>query len=203
MAILHHYPFCPHSRFVRLSLAEIGLEPELQRGAALGAPDRVPGHQPGRARRPCSSTSEARRAGRRRSSRNISTRRAGSASAAAACCPTAPAAAGRGAPAARLVPRQVPRGGHGLSGHREDLQALHAARAGGGPPDMSAIRAARTNVRYHLKYIGYLIATRNWLAGDRSDLCGSRGGGPSLAAWIISATCHGTRTRRRRTGTRG
>ncbi len=29
-----------------------------------------------------------------------------------------------------------------------------------------AIRAARTNVRYHLHYIGYLIAGRNWLAGD-------------------------------------
>jgi glutathione S-transferase len=39
--------------------------------------------------------------------------------------------------------------------------------AGGGPPDMNAIRAARTNVRHHLKYIGYLSATRNWLAGER------------------------------------
>ena len=37
---------------------------------------------------------------------------------------------------------------------------------GGGPPDMHAIRAARTNVRYHLKYIGYLIARRRWIAGD-------------------------------------
>ena len=33
-----------------------------------------------------------------------------------------------------------------------------AAEPGGGPPDMSAIRAARTNLRYHLHYIGYLIA---------------------------------------------
>ena len=41
-----------------------------------------------------------------------------------------------------------------------------APEIGGGPPDMNAIRAARSNVRYHLKYIGYLIATRNWLAGD-------------------------------------
>jgi glutathione S-transferase len=32
---------------------------------------------------------------------------------------------------------------------------------------MNAIRAARTNVRHHLKYIGYLSATRNWLAGER------------------------------------
>lgn len=36
---------------------------------------------------------------------------------------------------------------------------------GGGAPDMAAIRAARTNVRYHLKYIGFLITKRNWLAG--------------------------------------
>ncbi|HEX2724979.1 MAG TPA: glutathione S-transferase domain-containing protein, partial [Beijerinckiaceae bacterium] len=38
--------------------------------------------------------------------------------------------------------------------------------AGGGPPDTSAIRAARSNIRYHLDYIGYLMAGRNWLAGD-------------------------------------
>ncbi|HYF52951.1 MAG TPA: glutathione S-transferase family protein [Salinarimonas sp.] len=38
---------------------------------------------------------------------------------------------------------------------------------GGGPPDMNAVRAARANVRHHLKYIGYLVSTRNWLAGER------------------------------------
>jgi glutathione S-transferase len=32
---------------------------------------------------------------------------------------------------------------------------------------MGAIRAGRTNIRYHLKYIGYLIGQRNWLAGDQ------------------------------------
>jgi glutathione S-transferase len=37
---------------------------------------------------------------------------------------------------------------------------------GGGAPDMEAIRAARSNVRYHLHYIGHLIGARNWLAGD-------------------------------------
>ena len=40
------------------------------------------------------------------------------------------------------------------------------AEMGGGAPDMAGIRAARTNIRYHLRYIGYLIASRNWLAGD-------------------------------------
>jgi glutathione S-transferase len=38
---------------------------------------------------------------------------------------------------------------------------------GGGPPDTEAIRAARINVRYHLAYIGWLVRTRNWLAGDQ------------------------------------
>jgi glutathione S-transferase len=41
------------------------------------------------------------------------------------------------------------------------------AEEGGGPPDMNAIRAARANIRYHLKYVGYLIGQRNWLAGDQ------------------------------------
>lgn len=38
--------------------------------------------------------------------------------------------------------------------------------AGGGPPDMNAIRAARTNIRYHLRYIGWLTGQRKWMAGD-------------------------------------
>lgn len=38
---------------------------------------------------------------------------------------------------------------------------------GGGPPDMELIRAAKNNVRYHLSYIGWLARTRNFLAGDR------------------------------------
>ncbi len=42
-----------------------------------------------------------------------------------------------------------------------------AAEAGGGAPDMDVVRAARANIRYHLRYIGYLTAQRNWLAGDK------------------------------------
>ena len=38
---------------------------------------------------------------------------------------------------------------------------------GGGPPDTDAIRAARANIRYHLAYIGWLVSTRDWLAGER------------------------------------
>jgi glutathione S-transferase len=38
---------------------------------------------------------------------------------------------------------------------------------GGGAPDMDLVRAARANIRYHLRYIGYLLGARKWLAGDR------------------------------------
>jgi glutathione S-transferase len=41
---------------------------------------------------------------------------------------------------------------------------------GGGPPDTDAMRAARHNIRYHLAYIGWLVRTRDWLAGDRMSL---------------------------------
>jgi glutathione S-transferase len=41
---------------------------------------------------------------------------------------------------------------------------------GGGPPDTEVMRAARTNIRYHLAYIGWLVQTRDWLAGERLSL---------------------------------
>ena len=42
--------------------------------------------------------------------------------------------------------------------------------AGGGPPDAAAIRAARANIRYHMRYVGYLLARRNCLAGKELSL---------------------------------
>jgi glutathione S-transferase len=41
------------------------------------------------------------------------------------------------------------------------------AGSGGGAPDMETLRAAKTNIRYHLAYIGWLSRTRDWLAGDK------------------------------------
>jgi len=38
---------------------------------------------------------------------------------------------------------------------------------GGGPPEADVIRAAVANIRYHLAYIGWLVRTRDWLAGER------------------------------------
>lgn len=39
-------------------------------------------------------------------------------------------------------------------------------KAGGGAPNMNAVRAALGKVRPHLEYIGTLTDDRNWLAGD-------------------------------------
>ena len=36
---------------------------------------------------------------------------------------------------------------------------------GGGPPDSGTIRAARANLKHHMKYLSRLAASRNWLAG--------------------------------------
>jgi glutathione S-transferase len=40
-------------------------------------------------------------------------------------------------------------------------------KQGGGAPDIDAIRAALANIRYHLAYIGWLLRSRDWLAGPR------------------------------------
>ena len=47
------------------------------------------------------------------------------------------------------------------------LKPLMPAEMGGGSPDSSAIRAARANIRQHMKYTNWLAGTRNWLAGPR------------------------------------
>ena len=53
---------------------------------------------------------------------------------------------------------------------------------GGGPPDTDALRAARHNIRYHLAYIGWLVGTRDWLAGDRLSLADLAAAGHLSAA---------------------
>ena len=60
------------------------------------------------------------------------------------------------------------RGGLGPAGHRAHLQALHVLRArAAARRTWNSIRAAKANVRYHLQYIGWLVGTRNFLAGER------------------------------------
>ncbi|MEW5423273.1 glutathione S-transferase family protein [Amorphus sp. 3PC139-8] len=41
------------------------------------------------------------------------------------------------------------------------------AGAGGGAPDSASLRTARANMRHHLRYLGYLVSERDWIAGDQ------------------------------------
>lgn len=47
------------------------------------------------------------------------------------------------------------------------FKPLMSSAQGGGSPDSAAIRAARTNIKPHMKYTNWLAGTRNWLAGER------------------------------------
>jgi glutathione S-transferase len=50
------------------------------------------------------------------------------------------------------------------------FKRISSPREGGGAPDSVAIRAGRNNIRYHIRYIGYLADRRDWLVGRRLSL---------------------------------
>lgn len=54
--------------------------------------------------------------------------------------------------------------------HEKLIKRLMPVGEGGGAPDSAAIRAARSNIRYHLNYVGWLAERRNWLAGRALSL---------------------------------
>jgi len=165
MLTLLHHPFCPHSRFVRLALEELGLTARL-------AEERVwERREEFLALNPAGTTPVLVEEG----------------------APPVPGAAviaeyldeTRGGKLAqvRLLPQEP--GGRvevrrlmswfnekffeevsgALVMERVYKRFMPAGR-GGGSPDTEAMRAARSNIRYHLAYIGWLIRTRDWLAGD-------------------------------------
>jgi glutathione S-transferase len=166
MLTLFHHPFCPHSRFIRLALGEYGIRMHtveervwerrqefLELNPAGTTPVLVEEGQP-----PV----------------------AGAATIAEYLAETRGSELG----GPRLMPRDVSARVEvrrltswfndkffaEVSGPltSERLYKRHMpASAGGGAPDTDVIRAARHNLRYHLAYIGWLVRTRDWLAGAR------------------------------------
>ncbi len=166
MLTLFHYPFCPHSRFVRLILEELGLTARL-------VEERVwERRQEFLVLNPAGTTPVLVEEG----------------------VPPVPGAAiiaeyldetrGTAAPSVRLLPAEA--------AERIEVRRLTSwfndkffaeasgplvtervykrympSADGGGPPDTETMRAARSNIKYHLTYIGWLIRRRDWLAGDR------------------------------------
>ncbi len=166
MAILHHYPFCPHSRFIRLVLAEMGMQPDVheerpwERRAeylVLNPAGTTPllleenGFAVPGAAVIAEYLDETR-------GLSLGNRR------------LLPEGTAERVEVRRLLDWFLVKFHEEVTGYlvtEKIYKRFMGADAGGGPPDMGAIRAARTNVRYHLKYIGYLIGQRNWLAGDQ------------------------------------
>lgn len=165
MITLYHHPFCPHSRFVRLALGEFGIDPELLEERSwerrrdfllLNADGTTP---------------------------VLIDASAPSVSGANVIAEYLDETRGMGLGDRRLMPDDP-------SGRAEVrrlttwfnvkffneasnwlvtekiYKRFMSSSQGGGAPDMEAIRAARSNVRYHLRYIGHLIGVRKWLAGD-------------------------------------
>lgn len=49
---------------------------------------------------------------------------------------------------------------------RERVFKLEMPQAmGGGAPDSAALRGARANIKQHMRYLNWLVGTRNWVAG--------------------------------------
>jgi glutathione S-transferase len=80
--------------------------------------------------------------------------------------PTRSARPRRGAAPRVVVRRQVPPRGHEEPRLRTREQEGHAR----GLPDGKAVKAGATAIKYHLRYMEWLLDHRRWLAGDRMTM---------------------------------
>ena len=165
MATLYHSPLCPHSRFIRLALAEWGFAVDLVEEKVWSRRTEFltmnpAGTTPVLIEEPLVIPTSA------------------------VIVPYLEETHGEMLDAPRLLPDTVAgrvearrlvewfnlkffeEVSHLLS-HEKVWKRFMSAENGGGSPDMSAIRAARSNIRYHLSYIGWLAGRRSWLAGER------------------------------------
>jgi glutathione S-transferase len=166
MLTLFHHPLCPHSRFVRLALGELGLTARLVEERAwerreefliLNPAGTTPvlvmeGHPPVPGAAIIAEYLDESRGG------DVPDRR------------LLPPDSGARVEVRRLMSWFNDKFFAEVSGPltAERFYRRHmSAEAGGGSPETEVIRAARHNIRYHLAYIGWLVRTRDWLAGER------------------------------------
>jgi glutathione S-transferase len=165
MMTLYHHPFCPHSRFVRLALAEHAIEYHpveervwdrrqdfLMLNPAATTPVLVTGGYP-----PVPGSAGIAEFLDETRGAELQERR------------LLPPETGRRVEVRRLSNWFNDKFFAEVSGPlvlERFYKRLMRVEQGGGPPDTEAIRAAKANVRYHLAYIGWLVRTRDWLAGE-------------------------------------
>lgn len=166
MLTLFHHPFCPHSRFVRLSLGEYGLDLKLVEERPWDRREQFLLMNP-------AATTPV-----------LITEGFDPIPGAWNIAEFIDETQGLDNPRKRLMPATV---GERIEVRRlmswfnekffEDTtgplvteriyKRFMSEAAGGGSPQMEVIRAAKSNVRYHLAYIGWLVRRRNYLAGDQ------------------------------------
>jgi glutathione S-transferase len=164
MTDLYHYPLCPHSRYIRLVLGELGIEPHLIEERAF---DR---RQEFLLMNPAATTPVL--------VEDVLPPVPGWAPIGEYLDETRGLALGHHRllpedPAGRVEVRRLldwfnQKFFSEVSSHlvtEKVYKRFMAFTQGGGAPDMDVVRVARANIRYHMRYIGYLIRSRNWLAG--------------------------------------
>lgn len=166
MAQLYHHPLCPHSRFVRSVLAEFGIEPELIEERPFDRRREFLALNPAGQTPVFVDESVAIVPGAGIIAEYLDETR-GLAMADRRLLPESP---GERVEVRRLVDWFNSKFYAEVSGflvQEKVYKRFMAVEQGGGAPDMELVRAARNNIRYHLRYIGWLTAHRNWLAGDQ------------------------------------
>ena len=170
MPTLYHHPFCPHSRYVRLVMGELGMEADF-------VEEKEWEHRPAfLALNPAGTTPVL------VEEDHFSV--PGSAVIGEYLDETRGMVLGEHrllpeSPAARVEVRRIAAWfnvkffdevSHHLLNEKifkRFMTNAEAKKFGGTGPDMSAVRAARRNIKYHLHYIGFLARKRNWLAGEQ------------------------------------
>ena len=164
MPQLYHHPLCPHSRFIRLVLAEYGVEPELVEERVFERRREFLLLNPAGQTPVLQDASGAVVSGSGPISEYLDE------------------TLGQGNTERRLFPAdpvaraEVRRLLAWFNGKfftevsnwlvtEKVYKRFMQPEQGGGAPEMDLVRAARTNIRHHLRYIGYLVGQRNWLAG--------------------------------------
>lgn len=165
MVKLYHHPIDPHSRFIRLVLAEYGLDPDLVEERVFERRREFLVLNPAGTVPVMVEEAGAIIPGAGPIAEYVDETR-GHALAGRRLLPEAPAE--------RIEVRRLldwfgikffNEVSHWLVTEKVYKRFMTAAQ-GGGSPEMELVRAARTNIRYHLRYIGYLVGRRNWLAGN-------------------------------------
>ncbi len=165
MAVLFHHPMCPHSRFVRLAAAEYGLELDLVEERTFERRSEFLALNPAGTTPVLVEQSGMVIPGTGPIAEYLDETR-GLALGNRRLLPEDP---GSRVEVRRLLDWFNLKFFDEVSGYlvtQKIYKRFMPMDGGGGAPDMDQVRAARSNIRYHLRYIGYLVSRRNWLAGD-------------------------------------